>query len=157
MWTNTCCSHPTHTESELNSNLENDFLGIRLAAIRRASFELGIEEGALKPEDLHVGARILYLANANETFAEYELDYIVFAKKDVKFKANPDEIKETKYVEKDELVTFLKERKEKFGEEKTPWFGLLLEKSDLMTWWTDIIQKDIEQGTPKRAAEIIKF
>ena len=99
MWTNTCCSHPRHTEEELNSSPENKYLGIRLAAIRRASFELGIEEGALQPEDLHVGARILYHANACDTFAEYELDYIIFAKKDIQFKANPDEIKETKYVE----------------------------------------------------------
>ena len=111
----------------------------------------------MQPEDLHIGARILYHANANETFAEYELDYIIFAKKDVAFKANDDEIKATTYVAKDELAGFLKERKEKFGEEMTPWFGLLLEKSDLMAWWSDIIAKDIKEGTPKRAGEIIRF
>ena len=110
MWTNTCCSHPRHTKLELNSNKENGYLGVREAAVRRSSFELGIAEGALTPEDLKVGARILYYANSDKTFAEFELDYIIFAKKDVEHTFNPDEIKATKYVEMGEMADFLRER-----------------------------------------------
>jgi hypothetical protein len=33
--------------------------------------------------DVQCGARILYLAKADEVFTEYELDYIIFAKKQV--------------------------------------------------------------------------
>ena len=40
-----------------------------------------------------VGSRILYKANACNLFVEYELDYIVFAKKDIDINPNPDEIK----------------------------------------------------------------
>ena len=54
---------------------------MRKAALRRANFEMGINELSL--EDLSVGSRILYYADACETFAEYELDYIVFSKKDI--------------------------------------------------------------------------
>lgn len=54
---------------------------MKRAAIRRSKFELGIHD--LKVEDLYVGSRILYYANACEKFAEFELDYIIFAKKDI--------------------------------------------------------------------------
>jgi isopentenyldiphosphate isomerase len=47
------------------------------------------------PEDLHVGSRILYYADGCETFAEYELDYIIFAKKNIEHTPNKDEIKDT--------------------------------------------------------------
>lgn len=55
---------------------------MRRAAVRRAKFELGIDE--LDPEtDLEVVSRILYHADSCETFAEYELDYIIFCKRDL--------------------------------------------------------------------------
>lgn len=54
---------------------------MRRAAIRRAKFEMGIND--LTEDELHVGSRILYYADACEQFAEYELDYIIFAKKDI--------------------------------------------------------------------------
>lgn len=38
-FTNTCCSHPLHTESELE---EKDAIGVRRAAQRRLKAELGI-------------------------------------------------------------------------------------------------------------------
>lgn len=38
-FTNTCCSHPLHTDSELE---EKDALGVRRAAQRRLGAELGI-------------------------------------------------------------------------------------------------------------------
>jgi isopentenyl-diphosphate delta-isomerase len=81
MWTNSCCSHPRYCPEELE---EKDFLGIKRATVRRASFELAIQNHELRLEDLHVGSRILYYADGCETFAEYELDYIIFARKDLK-------------------------------------------------------------------------
>ena len=35
----------------------------------------------------------MYKANACNIYAEYELDYIVFAQKDIVINPNPDEIK----------------------------------------------------------------
>ena len=83
-------------------------MGIKTATIRRANFELGITD--LGVEDLHVGSRILYYADGCNTFAEYELDYIIFARKDIRFSPNKDEIKNTKYVSLSEFEPFLKER-----------------------------------------------
>lgn len=67
---------------------------MRRATVRRSRFELGINE--LNENDLHVGSRILYYAEACDQFAEYELDYIVFVKKDLKeFHVNSDEVMAT--------------------------------------------------------------
>ena len=125
MWTNTCCSHPRHTKEEL---VPEGFIGVKRAAIRRANFELGIPMEALSTDDLQVGSRILYYANGCDNFAEYELDYIIFAKKDVDHDFNVDEIKSTEYVSRTEFKTFIDE-KHKQGEMITPWFKLLSDNS----------------------------
>ena len=108
MWTNSCCSHPRHTPEELVPDS-----GIRLAAVRRSSFELGIGEGDLDPEDMKIGTKILYYAAGCETFAEWELDYIIFGRKDVKLEPNPDEIAAIEYVGRTDLVDFLRNREQK--------------------------------------------
>jgi len=54
---------------------------MRRAAVRRSDFELGIKD--LVPDDLKVVSRILYYAESCNRFAEHELDYILFARKDI--------------------------------------------------------------------------
>ena len=87
------CSHPTHTPDEIDTN---EYKGARLAAVRRTAFELNLP---LNFDDLHCGARILYYANADERFAEFEIDYIVFAKMTSPiFVPNPDEVMDYSFV-----------------------------------------------------------
>ena len=105
MWTNSCCSHPRHTPEELVPDS-----GIRLAAVRRSSFELGIGDGDLDPEELRIGTKILYYAAGCDSFAEWELDYIIFAKKDLELTPNVDEIQAIEYVKRSELRNFLADR-----------------------------------------------
>ena len=70
---------------------------------------MGINDLAL--DDLHVGSRILYYANACNNFAEFELDYIIFAKKDVaEFNVNRDEVMAVEYVGLDEIDDFINDR-----------------------------------------------
>ena len=121
MWTNSCCSHPRHTPEELVPDS-----GIRLAAVRRSSFELGIKEGTLDPDELRIGTKILYYAPGCDTFAEWELDYIIFAKKDLELAPNEAEISAIEYIKRTELRDFLAEKEQK-GEAVTPWFKLLVE------------------------------
>ena len=40
LWTNTCCSHNSHVDNELETG--SDFIGMRRAAVRRTLFEMGI-------------------------------------------------------------------------------------------------------------------
>ena len=152
-WTNTCCSHNAHVPQELES--EPDFIGMRRAAIRRTDFELGIKD--LKTDDLKVVSRILYYAESCERFAEHELDYIIFARKDIspEFSVNPDEIAAYQWVGYNDFEDFLKEQqqKNKGSEVITPWFKILKE-TKLMPWWRDIIKSG---SFPNEAHHIENF
>lgn len=78
MWTNTCCSHPLHVEEEMVDG-PIPFQGVKTATVRRMDYELGMKN--ITEEDLNMVAKILYRANTDEKWAEYELDYILFCKK----------------------------------------------------------------------------
>lgn len=150
LWTNTCCSHNAHIPVELEE--EPNYIGMRRAAVRRAEMELGIKD--LTPEELHVGSRILYYAEACPTFAEFELDYIIFAKKDIQeHEVNRDEIMATQYVRMQDFDDFIEERKKKYGEDITPWF-YLLKHHKLMNWWKTLIEHN---QFPKEAHKIEKY
>jgi isopentenyldiphosphate isomerase len=71
-------------------------IGIKRAVLRRAELELGVKD--LKLEDLHVGSRILYKAASCENWGEFEMDYLVFAKKYVKITPSSEEVENTEYV-----------------------------------------------------------
>ncbi len=108
---------------------------MRRAAIRRVKFELGID--SLEAEDLKLVSKILYKADSCDNFYEHELDYIIFAKEDVKWNAeeqmNRDEVKSIAYVSYLDFEDFIASRI-KNGEDITPWFRLLKD-SKLLSWW----------------------
>ena len=135
MWTNTCCSHPRHTADEMD--LSEGYVGPRRASVRRTEFELGIKD--LQVDQIYCGAKILYYADACDTFAEHELDYILFAKVDnlADYEVNVDEVKDSEWVGRSDLDAFLNERHAKNGDEITPWFALLKERK-LDAWWREI-------------------
>jgi isopentenyl-diphosphate Delta-isomerase len=88
---------------------EPQFIGMRRAAVRRTEFELGIKD--LKVDDLRVVSRILYYAESCDRFAEHELDYIIFARKDIdpSFLVNEDEIETHAWVKYHDFEDFLTE------------------------------------------------
>ena len=49
LWTNTCCSHPLATPTEME---EEEQLGARTAAQRRLGLELGVPHSQAKVEDI---------------------------------------------------------------------------------------------------------
>ena len=154
MWTNTCCSHPRHTEDEMD--LSEGYIGPRRAAIRRTEFELGIKE--LTVSQVHCGAKILYYADACDRFAEHELDYILFAKiaerePDLLREVNRDEVQNEQWVSRGHLDAFLDQRLSLYGEEITPWFRLLKERK-LDHWWRQLEQNDT---FPDQADHLEKF
>jgi isopentenyl-diphosphate delta-isomerase len=65
LWSNTCCSHPIYTESELETK---DNRGIKLAASRRMEYELRM--GNVK--DYFLFEKVLYRADSDSVFEEYE-------------------------------------------------------------------------------------
>lgn len=121
LWSNTCCSHPADNEEE---NLMKENIGIRKAATRRIKFELGIDT---KIHEYFVSERILYRADSDDIFEEFELDYILLAKLnlnliDVKKLSNPDEVSDVRLVTKKELVDEVNLESMKI----TPWFKLIV-------------------------------
>lgn len=69
VWTNTCCSHPLHREPEL---VEEDALGVRVAAQRKLSDELGIATDEVPVDHFVPLGRILYKAPSDGIWGEHE-------------------------------------------------------------------------------------
>ncbi|XP_061185653.1 isopentenyl-diphosphate Delta-isomerase 1-like isoform X3 [Saccostrea echinata] len=140
-FTNTCCSHPLHTPTELEGH---DALGVKRAAQRKLQHELGIDPNKLSTEDLKFLTRVHYLAeNAPDpgVWGEHEIDYILIAQKDVAITANPNEVKSHVYVNRQQLLQMMD--KSRTGDILiTPWFRLIVDKF-LMNWWDNL--PDIEQ------------
>ncbi|KAJ1920751.1 isopentenyl-diphosphate delta-isomerase idi1 [Mycoemilia scoparia] len=136
-FTNTCCSHPLHIESEL---VEEDQLGVRRAAQRKLLQELGIRPEQVPLDKFVYLTRIHYKAPSDGLWGEHEIDYILFIKADVDLDINPNEVQSTKYVTKEELKEMIATANEK-GVKITPWFSLI-DKTLLYKWWDNL--DDIE-------------
>ena len=70
MWTNTCCSHPLDDFEE--EKIEQDQLGVRIAASRKLEHELGIPPGQTPVDQFQYLTRIHYLAPSNGMWGEHE-------------------------------------------------------------------------------------
>uniref|UniRef100_A0A3Q3MNJ9 isopentenyl-diphosphate Delta-isomerase n=1 Tax=Mastacembelus armatus TaxID=205130 RepID=A0A3Q3MNJ9_9TELE len=148
-FTNTCCSHPLHMDSELE---EKDALGVRRAAQRRLNAELGISDHnksflesdlihllvapQVTPDEMTYLTRIHYKAQSDGVWGEHEIDYILFMQKDVVLNPDPNEIKSHCYVTKEELKEMLEKAKHK-KLKITPWFSLIAE-TFLFKWWDNL-------------------
>ena len=109
VWANTVCSHPLHVESEIG--VDELGSGSKVAAVRKMEQELGIIQGAIPTENIHLITRMLYRARADDTLSEHELDHILFARAptDQKLNVNSNEISETVWVSQEELGSWLSE------------------------------------------------
>ncbi|BBN07057.1 isopentenyl-diphosphate Delta-isomerase [Marchantia polymorpha subsp. ruderalis] len=146
VWTNTCCSHPLYRDSEL---IKENNLGVRNAAQRKLFDELGIEAKDAPVDDFTCLGRILYKAASDGKWGEHELDYLLFMKRDVAVKPNPDEVSDVQYVTKEQLQELVKKAKAGEGGVKlSPWFQLVVENF-LYDWW-----KKLEEGTLVESADM---
>ncbi|KAH8835244.1 NUDIX hydrolase domain-like protein [Flagelloscypha sp. PMI_526] len=147
MWTNTCCSHPLDDFEE--EKIEKDQLGVRVAASRKLFHELGIPQSQTPVDEFVYLTRIHYLAPSNGLWGEHEVDYILFITADVTVEANPNEIRDFKYVDKAELQAMFAEE----GNSFTPWFKLIA-RDFLFGWWDELLSRKGVDG--KVAAANIK-
>ncbi|KAK7202697.1 isopentenyl diphosphate isomerase [Myxozyma melibiosi] len=133
MWTNTCCSHPLSIPGEIGHDLPTSIMGVKRAAQRKLDQELGIPGSEVPVDNFHFLTRIHYKAPSDGIWGEHEIDYILFIKSTPSVAANPNEVKDTKYVTADELKAMFKDDSLTF----TPWFKLICE-TYLFGWWSDI-------------------
>jgi len=143
LWTNTCCSHPLNIESE------NTPEKITNALIKRLNYELGIktENDMYKLID-----KILYRAPSNNTYEEFEIDYLfiaklqddsennnyIYGKNNLKNIINKNEVDDIRF---DTIENILKEI-ETHPEEFTPWFKILMKNKGKLI--DDILNGKIE-------------
>ncbi|TFK30429.1 isopentenyl-diphosphate delta-isomerase [Coprinopsis marcescibilis] len=159
MWTNTCCSHPLDDFEE--EKVEKDQLGVRSAASRKLEHELGIPLEQVPVDQFQYLTRILYLAPSDGMWGEHEgiairsdhllrvtyvfslaiVDYILFFTGDVDVNANHNEIRDHKYVSKEELQAMFNDPTQSF----TPWFKLIA-RDFLFGWWDELLNRKDSEG-----------
>ncbi|OAX42951.1 Isopentenyldiphosphate isomerase [Rhizopogon vinicolor AM-OR11-026] len=134
MWTNTCCSHPLDDFEQ--EKIENDQLGVRIAASRKLEHELGIPQSQTPIDEFQYLTKIHYLAPSNGMWGEHEVDYILFLTADVTVIPNKNEIQDYKYVDKAELQAMFNDSSNSF----TPWFKLIA-RDFLFGWWDTLLER----------------
>ena len=142
LWSNACCSHPLfEIEKERDS-----WLGVKLAAIRRVNYELGIPKEKFSVQDFVAKGRVHYEAENSvktypDEFMEHEIDYILFVKKDTNLdNVNENEVRAVKWVDKVELRKW----NENSGNEFTPWFNLIV-KEKLFSMWDQMLSDGLNE------------
>ena len=148
VWANTVCSHPLHVDDELND--EDNYVGTKLAAIRKMEQELGVPLDTFHTDDIHMITRMMYRARADKIWVEHELDHILFARAhpNMEVSPNPNEISEVQWVTEDELNQWLSENPQD-GRIIAPWFRLIAENI-LPQWWGNL------DGLPTHADNLIR-
>jgi isopentenyl-diphosphate delta-isomerase len=136
-WTNACCSHPLFTETERDSTH-----GVKVAAVRRLNYELGIDKSKLSTDSLEFLTRIQYKADNiphDGIFGEHEIDYVLLLQGKFDLNANTNEVKATRFVSMDELRQMIEDEKNSAtsGVLLTPWFKLIADKY-LFNWWRNL-------------------
>lgn len=88
----------------------------------------------------------MYGAPSDSKWGEHEVDYILFLRKDVALKPNPNEVSRIAYVSLtgfQEFKGYLETNNIPF----TPWFNLIL-KSHLIGWWKQLENLDSIEYDP---------
>ena len=134
VWANSCCSHPLHSEDELD---EVNALGVKKAAIRKLEQELGISPSHFSIEDFHFMTKMRYSARMNETWIEREIDHILIAQVDVELNPNPNEVSEIAWVTYEELEELLLEEEPTNGS-IAPWFRCIAARIMDEEWWNAV-------------------
>ena len=149
VWTNTCCSHPLYGQSpdELDGPLAKSIgqepIGVKRAAVRKLRHELGIKEGALKPEQFKYMGRVHYWAADTVTWGEqapwgeHEIDYLLLCQlprgTTLDLEPHEDEVMDTAWVTAEELQQRMADPNLLWS----PWFRVIA-KEMLFPWWKDL-------------------
>ncbi|EGG13841.1 isopentenyl-diphosphate D-isomerase [Cavenderia fasciculata] len=138
-WTNTVCSHPLWLPNEL---IEENALGVRVAAQRKLNHELGVAFEEAKVDQFKFMTKIHYLSPSVEDpqWGEHEIDHILIIKTNVNVHAVPNEVMDHKYVSKEELKEMIKQSDEN-QIKLTPWFKLIA-LNHLDKWWDNLENLD---------------
>ena len=130
VWANSCCSHPLHSEEELETK---NHLGVKRAAIRKLEQELGIDPSQVPIDKFDYVTRMRYQARQDEEWIEREIDHCLVIHADVDVKANPNEVSEIKWVTPSELEEML--IADDTSNIIAPWFRCIAARLMTDDWW----------------------
>ena len=134
VWANSCCSHPLHSEEELD---ETNAMGVKRAAVRKLEQELGISPDSISIDDFVFMTKMRYSSRMNQEWIERELDHILVIQADVDVNPNTNEVSEVMWVNRDQLEMMLLE--ERAAEEAVaPWFRCIAARVMNPNWWAAI-------------------
>jgi len=104
LWTNTCCSHPSPSES------------LELAGAKRLSEEMGFTT------ELTRLFAFEYRVELDNQLIEHEYDHVLIGRYDGDFLPNPDEVMSTRWISMENLLAEMKQYPDQF----TSWFKIIL-------------------------------
>jgi len=130
VWANSCCSHPLHSDEEMDLH---DSMGVKRAAIRKLSQELGIRESQLPLDSFQFVTRMRYQARQDAIWIEREVDHCLVFHGDVEVVPNPNEVDEIRWVNPEQLEEML------VAEDPenviAPWFRCIAARIMTEDWW----------------------
>ena len=130
VWANSCCSHPLHSEEEMDLH---DSMGVKRAAIRKLSQELGIKESQLPLDSFQFVTRMRYQARQDAIWIEREVDHCLVFHGDVDVVPNSNEVDEIRWVNPEQLEDML------IADDPenviAPWFRCIAARIMTEDWW----------------------
>ena len=130
VWANSCCSHPLHSEDEMESH---NNLGVKRAAVRKLEQELGIHPSQVPIEKFEFITKMRYQARQDEEWIEREVDHCLIIHADVDLNPNENEVSEVKWVSQQELAYMLGSNKSEAV--IAPWFRCIAARIMDDDWW----------------------
>ncbi len=121
IWANSCCSHPLDIENENGDPVE----GVIHASKRKMLQELGIPlEVSSNWEFNHIG-RFEYSCRWDDDWIEHEIDHVLIVRASPSLSINRNEIKDTKWLNHQEIIQMLEGENEWKDAIIAPWFRMI--------------------------------
>ena len=121
IWANSCCSHPLDIENENGDPVE----GVIHASKRKMLQELGIPlEVSSNWEFNHIG-RFEYSCRWDDDWIEHEIDHVLIVRASPSLSINRNEIKDTKWLNHQEIIEMLEGENEWKDAIVAPWFRMI--------------------------------
>ena len=121
IWANSCCSHPLDIENENGDPVE----GVIHASKRKMLQELGIPlEVSSNWEFNHIG-RFEYSCRWDDDWIEHEIDHVLIVRASPDLSINRNEIKDTKWLNHQEIIQMLEGENEWKDAIVAPWFRMI--------------------------------
>lgn len=127
-----------------NDAANGSVMGVKYAAVRKLYHELGIPQKEIDVEKFKFLTRLHYWAADTVThgpkapWGEHEIDYILFYtvpnKSAITLKPDPDEVKDIKWVDPQELQDIMDDENLLFS----PWCRLIAENWVIPLWWKNL-------------------